>query len=84
MSVRIEGERVRLEGDCGAADAEALCAALAGGDGRVVEVSAAGRLHTAVVQALVALRPTVSGKFSDPFLGRYVTALFQGDPTPDA
>jgi hypothetical protein len=73
MSVRLDGQVVRLEGDCRAADAEALCAALTAAPGRSVDLSGAERMHTAVVQALLALAPPLVGEPRDPFLTRYVT-----------
>ena len=72
MSVRVEEGVVWLEGDCRAADAEALCAALIGQGSRRVELSRALRLHTAVVQALLALRPEVAGEPADAFLRTHV------------
>jgi hypothetical protein len=84
MSVRLEGDRVLLEGDCRAADAEALCAALAGEGGRAVDLSGASRLHTAVVQALAALRPPLVGEPGDPFLRRYVMPWLRPLPSDDA
>ena len=74
MSVRVEADLVRLEGDCPAADAERLCAALSGPTPRVVDVSGALTVHGAVVQALLALAPEVRGAFSDPFLRAHVGA----------
>ena len=72
MSVRVEDDVVWLEGDCRAADAETLCAALIDQPGRRVELSRAVHLHTAVVQALVALGPEVTGEPADPFLRTHV------------
>ncbi len=83
MSVRVEGERVWLEGDCPAADAEALCAALigqtrhtseTGRPGRVVDVSGALTLHAAVVQTLLALGPRIEGGLQDRFLRVHVAS----------
>ena len=72
MSVHVEADRVRLEGDCGLQDAEPLCAALVGHGGRCVDLSGALSLHTAVVQALLALRPKIEGEPADPFLRAHV------------
>jgi hypothetical protein len=80
MSLRLDGEVVRLEGDCRAADADALCAALVGQGRRGVDLSAATNLHTAVVQALLALAPPIVGEPGDPFLRRYVTPQLQTLP----
>ena len=80
MSVRVDGEVIRLEGDCRAADAEALCAALIGQPGREVDLSAAETLHTAVIQALLALRPVLRGDVRDRFLSGYVTPLLRTLP----
>lgn len=62
MTVRIEGAAIRLEGRCPAGDAEHLLAALRGLPGATVEIGGAVKLHMAVLQVLLALRPPVSGR----------------------
>ena len=68
MSVRQQGAVLHLEGDCPVEDAEALMALLLAMTERQVDLAAAGALHTAVVQVLVALRPRLLNQPADPFL----------------
>lgn len=64
MTVVVEGDLVRLAGDCPVEDAEALLQAL---PGRGIDLAGAGRLHTAVIQVLMALQPPVVAPPADPF-----------------
>ncbi|MBP0445363.1 hypothetical protein J8J14_11285 [Roseomonas sp. SSH11] len=75
MSVRLDGAVIRLEGECRVEDAEPLLSLLQEEAGRVVDLSAAGRLHAAVVQVLLALRPPLSGEPADSFAARWITPL---------
>lgn len=67
MSVRLDGDLVRLEGDCHLEDAESLTGLLASG-GRTVSLDGCRRLHGAVLQALLTLRPRTTGRLDDPQL----------------
>lgn len=62
MSVRMDGDIIRLEGDCRVEDAEALLSALQSVSRPTVELSACKSLHTAVAQVLLALRPSFAGQ----------------------
>ena len=75
MSVRVDGEVVWIEGEGRLEDAEPLCAALIGHPGRQVDLSRALDLHTAVVQALLALRPPIHGAPADAFLQAQVIPM---------
>lgn len=75
MSVRIEQDGVWLEGICPVEEAETLLKALLEG-AAWVDLSRAGRLHTAVVQVLLAGTVAVAGVPSDPFTRRYLMPLF--------
>jgi hypothetical protein len=75
MSVQLDGPVIRLEGDCRVEDAEPLLALLQEQAGRVVDLTAAGPLHAAVVQVLLALRPPLSGPAGDPFTARWLAPL---------
>ena len=77
MSVRLDGGIIRLEGDCRAEDAETLVALVQAGPARTVELAAAGHLHAAVVQVLLALRPPVTGPAGDPFVQAWLAPLFR-------
>lgn len=72
------GRVARLQGACPVEDAEVLLATLQLPGRCVVDVSAAGSLHTAVVQALLAFRPDLSGVPEDQFLAGYVLPALDG------
>ncbi|MFH5923011.1 hypothetical protein [Roseomonas xinghualingensis] len=80
MSVRLEGSVIRLEGECRAEDAEPLLSLLQEEAGRVVDLTSAVRLHTAVIQVLLALRPPLAGPAGDPFLARWLAPLLAATP----
>jgi len=80
MSVRLEGAVIRLEGECRVEDAEALLSLLQEDAGRVVDLTAAGGLHTAAIQVLLALRPPLAGPAGDPFLARWLVPLLATTP----
>lgn len=61
MSVTIELGIVRLSGRCPAEDAELLLKHLVEG-ARQVDLSSCDYLHGAVVQLLMAARPTIAGE----------------------
>ena len=75
MTVVLEGDIIRLRGDCPVADAEALVARLQEAPGRAVDLTGAGILHTAVVQVLLALQPPVLGPAGHPFVDRWIAPL---------
>ena len=77
MSVTVEGDIVRLAGRCGAEEAEALLAALRDAPGRSVDLTGVERLHLALVQILMAARPSLAGKPGDAFLSRHVLSLLE-------
>jgi len=81
MTVRLDGALIRLEGEGRVEDAEALLALLqAPGGMRHVSLDGSGRLHTAVVQVLLVLRPPVSGTPSDEFAARWLGPLLGAAP----
>ncbi len=80
MSVRLDGPVIRLEGACRVEDAEPLLSFLQEEPGRVVDLSAAGGLHAAVVQVLLALRPPLAGPPGDPFTAHWLAPLLAGPP----
>jgi hypothetical protein len=66
MTVRSVDGMIILSGDCPVEDAETLLGML--GDPLTrVDVEGCGRIHTAVVQILLAARPRVQGKPANPF-----------------
>ena len=80
MTLRIEGEVARLEGEPPVEDAEPLLVFLQGGPGRGVDLSEAGPLHAAVVGVLLALRPPLHGGAGDPFNARWLLPLLAPPP----
>lgn len=75
MTVVLEADMIRLRRDCPVGDAEALVALLQDVPGRVVDLTGAGTLHTAVVQVLLALQPQVLGPAGNPFVDRWIAPL---------
>jgi hypothetical protein len=67
MTVLLDGEVIRLDGPSRVEDAETLLAHLRAADSLAVDLGAAERLHTAVVQVLLACRPRLVGASTDPF-----------------
>jgi hypothetical protein len=61
MSVRVEGQLIRLEGACGVEEAETLAALLDETQGWEIDLSGCGPLHASLVQALLAFRPKMLG-----------------------
>jgi len=74
MSVAVDGDVIALSGRCPAEDAEALLAALGDHPGARVDLTAVQRLHTAVLQILLALRPRLVGKPAEPLLRQIVSS----------
>jgi len=77
MSVRVDGEVIHLIGRCLAEDAETLLVALQDVPGRIVDLEGAQRLHLAVAQILLTVRPTVRGVPGNAFLARHFVNLLQ-------
>lgn len=75
MSVGRDGGVIRLAGDAPVEDAEPLAALLAAAPGIAVDWSQAGRLHTAVVQVLLAFAPKMLGEPADAFSRRWLAPL---------
>ncbi|WP_288580392.1 hypothetical protein [uncultured Methylobacterium sp.] len=86
MSVRRDGELIRLEGACPVEEAETLAALLLAEPSLGVEWSACTGLHTALVQVLLRLRPPLHGTCGDPFAARWLAPVFaapRAPPEPD-
>jgi len=78
MSVRLDGNIVFLEGACRVEDAEPLLGLLQAGRGRAVNLTDAEHLHAAVLQVLMALRPTIQGTAGDVFLRDWIAPALIG------
>lgn len=75
MTIRVDGAVIHLLGECRVEDAEPLLAALQAGTATCVDLSAAGHLHAAVFQVLLALRPPLTGLPRDPFTAKWLVPL---------
>lgn len=73
------GDVIRLHGDCGVEDAEAMLSLLLGNPGATVEWAACTKAHTAVAQVLVALAPPLAegGPCGDPVLERWIAPILR-------
>ncbi|MFD0463136.1 hypothetical protein ACFQY9_16180 [Microvirga aerilata] len=69
MTVRLEGHAILLEGQCRVEDAEPLLGWLQADRSRIVDLSAAEHLHAAVLQILMALKPSIRGRARIPSSG---------------
>jgi hypothetical protein len=83
MSVRLDGNIIALEGQCRVEDAELLLGLLQGGTGRIVDLTEAEHLHAAVLQILMALRPTLRGVGKNAFMGDWITPALMASCTID-
>lgn len=68
MSVRLDSNRIYLEGDCRVAEAETLTSLLQADAARIVDLDGCRSLHAALVQTLLAFRPAIEGKPEDSFI----------------
>jgi hypothetical protein len=72
MSISCSDGTISLVGDCPVEDAETLLALLMTDSTLSVDVSGCGRLHTSVVQVLLAARPRVTGIPVNAFAAAWV------------
>jgi hypothetical protein len=77
MSIVVEGGVVRLLGQCGADDVEALIAALQDGGQIAADFSATDHLHGAVLQTLLIFTPEVLGSPRDSFVRTWLIPVLQ-------
>jgi len=81
MSVRLDGDVIVLEGACRVEDAEPLLGWLQADRGRTVDLTEAEHLHAAVLQVLMALRPSLRGSGKTSFLQDWIIpALLAAEP----
>jgi hypothetical protein len=71
MMVKTGEGRIFLEGRCRIEDAETLLQALQHSPNSIVDIQNAERLHTAVVQVLLAASRPIRGTWQHEFLARY-------------
>jgi hypothetical protein len=79
MTVRRDGDVIRLEGDCPVEDAETLAALLEGSIGRAVDLSQCRAAHSAVVQALLRFRSKLQGTPESSFLREVIVPALRAD-----
>jgi hypothetical protein len=72
MSVNLEDDIIRLQGQCGVEEAERFLVLLQETPGRRVNLARADNLHTALVQIIMALRPQLIGECGDVFVREWV------------
>jgi hypothetical protein len=77
MSVTLDGEFIRLIGDCPVEDAEPLLGHLTAGSQVVVDLRRSGLLHTTVIQVLLAREAKVIGQAGDGFVQAWLLPLFE-------
>jgi len=80
MSVTWDGEAIRLEGDCHVEAAETLVSLIEAHPGSAVDLTQCRHLHSAVVQALLVLKPPRWGACGDPFVATWI--LPSQSPSP--
>ena len=76
------GTPIRLEGVCPVEDAETLASLILEDPSAPVNWTACTRMHTAVYQVLLRLRPAILGACGDPFVGHWLTRPAQDNATP--
>ncbi len=72
MSVRLDGDIIRLEGRCGVEEAERFLVLLQQTPERRVDLADAETLHTALVQIIMALSPQLIGECGDAFVREWI------------
>ncbi len=72
MTIRCDDDGVIvLAGECPVEDAETLLQLLQAQPAGPIDWSACTRLHTAVLQVLLAAAPSIRGECGDPFVARW-------------
>ena len=78
MTIKSDSKLIRLQGNCGSEDVEALLAALSDG-GRSVDMWEVDHLHAAVLQLLLAFRPSLIGSPRDTFVRAWLIPNLHSD-----
>ena len=77
MTVRHVAGAIALEGVCGVEEAETVLNAILEAPQAAIDWSACNRLHTAVVQIILATKVPVRGICGDPWLQRWAPQIIQ-------
>jgi hypothetical protein len=72
MSVHLEGNIIRLIGDCPVEDAESIVSLLQADGARELDLAECTRLHSAVVQVMLAFRPPIAAPSRDGFIADWI------------
>ena len=75
MTVRHVSGTIFLEGDCGVEEAEPLLQALTETPAAVVDWRACNRVHTAVVQLILATGVSMQGPCGNPWLEHWMSRI---------
>jgi len=81
VTVLIEKDRIWLQGNCGADDVEPLMSALRRNGPAMVDLSGADHLHAAILQVLLAFRPSITGTPRDSFIRTWLIPVLVAEPT---
>lgn len=82
MSVDLVDDTIHLSGPVRIEDAEPLVSLLQADRSRRVDLTRAGPLHAAVVQALLVFRPMVIGPAANAFVATWLMPLLAIAPQP--
>jgi hypothetical protein len=77
MTVRRVSGMIFLEGDCGVEEAEILLQALVENSDAEIDWTACGRLHTAVLQLILASNIPVRGPCGNTWLRQWISSMVQ-------
>jgi hypothetical protein len=83
VSVEIAGSRIFIVGNGTVGDAEPILAALQEDKSLIVNLAQAAHLHSAIVQLLLALRPTIEGAPAYPLFVAHVLPLLDRGQGPE-
>ena len=81
MTVVIEKDRILIQGIYGADDVEVLMSALRAHGSSIVDLSEADHLHTAILQVLLAFRPSITGTPRDSFIRTWLIPVLVAERT---
>jgi hypothetical protein len=77
MTIAASQGRLALVGNCQSDDAEPLLRHLISQPTATVDISECEGVHTAVLQVLLAAKPSFAGRAKDPFVRDWLEPLFQ-------
>jgi hypothetical protein len=81
VTVLIQKDRIWLQGNCGADDVELLMSGMRLDGSAMVDLSEADHLHTAILQVLLAFRPSITGTPRDSFIRTWLIPVLVAERT---